>query len=275
MERIINRRMDSASIGFGAQLTKGYDIANDNPKIMDHYFANTIPKDLVEYGMIPEFIGRFPIIVSTNGLNIQHLMNILTEPKNSIMKQYQRLFDMEDVKFHITQQALEEIANTAFVRGTGARGLRSIVDKVLMETQFVLPSLHPPIHTVYVDEYAVRGATSERTTTTTSSSFQQQEQQQQHQEEEEKAKDGNERQRRLLQQKPILLRDPELTVEQLQRLGGREYCINNYDKLTSTGAIVMVDLHHIMEESNNDTSIIGQSMDDGLVEETSTTEEAA
>jgi len=152
LERIINRRMDAASIGFGAQMKKQVD----DQKVQGKYFENAIPKDLVEYGMIPEFVGRFPVIVSTKGLDIADLVNILTVPKNSIMKQYKRLFAMDDVNFHVTKDGLEEIAKTAFSRGTGARGLRSITDNVLMETQFVVPS-SPDVHTVYVDAAAVRG----------------------------------------------------------------------------------------------------------------------
>ena len=152
LERIINRRVDAASIGFGAQMKK----AVDDPKVQGRYFDNAIPKDLVEYGMIPEFVGRFPVIVSTKGLDIDNLVDILTVPKNSIMKQYRRLFAMDDVDFHVTQDGLEEIAKTAFQRGTGARGLRSITDGVLMETQYVVPS-HPDVHTVYLDAPAIRG----------------------------------------------------------------------------------------------------------------------
>jgi len=128
----------------------------DDPKVQGRYFENAIPKDLVDYGMIPEFVGRFPVIVSTKGLDIDDLIDILTVPKNSIMKQYRRLFAMDDVNFHVSKEGLAEIAKTAFSRGTGARGLRSITDNVLMETQFVVPSL-PDVHTVYVDAEAVRG----------------------------------------------------------------------------------------------------------------------
>lgn len=164
--------MDAASIGFGAQMKK----AVDDPQVQGRYFENAIPKDLVEYGMIPEFVGRFPVIVSTKGLDIANLVDILTVPKNSIMKQYKRLFAMDDVNFHVTEDGLKEIARTAFSRGTGARGLRSITDSVLMETQYVVPSL-PDVHTVYVDAAAVR-------------------------------KERN----------PILLKDPEMTVEKYEAL---------------------------------------------------------
>lgn len=152
LERIINKRMDAASIGFGATMKKRMD----DSKVQGRYFDNAIPRDLVDYGMIPEFVGRFPVIVSTKGLDIDDLVDILTVPKNSIVKQYRRLFAMDDVNFHVTKDGLEEIAKTAFSRGTGARGLRSISDNVLMETQFVVPS-SPDVHTVYVDSAAVRG----------------------------------------------------------------------------------------------------------------------
>jgi ATP-dependent Clp protease ATP-binding subunit ClpX len=151
LERIINTRMDAASIGFGAQMKKEME----DHKVLGKYFDNAIPKDLVEYGMIPEFVGRFPVIVSTKGLDITDLVNILTVPKNSIIKQYKRLFAMDDVNFHVTAEGLQEIAKTAFARGSGARGLRSITDAVLMETQYVVPSMED-VHTVFLDDAAVR-----------------------------------------------------------------------------------------------------------------------
>lgn len=152
LERIINRRVDAASIGFGAQMKRNVE----DSRVQGHYFDKAIPKDLVEYGMIPEFVGRFPVIVSTKGLDTDDLVDILTVPRNSIMKQYRRLFAMDDVNFHVTESGLEEIAKMAFARGTGARGLRSITDAILMETQYIVPSL-PDVHTVYVDDKAVQG----------------------------------------------------------------------------------------------------------------------
>lgn len=128
----------------------------DDPKVLGGCFDNVIPKDLVEFGMIPEFVGRFPVIVATKGLDIDNLVDILTVPRNSIIKQYKRLFAIDEVKFHVTECGLKEIAKTAFARGTGARGLRSITDSVLMETQYVVPSLSD-VHTIYVDASAVRG----------------------------------------------------------------------------------------------------------------------
>ena len=152
LEKLINRRMDASSIGFGAQMKKDAD----DHKVQGKYFDSAIPKDLVQYGMIPKFIGRFPVIVSTKGLDEQNLIDILTTPRNSLLKQYKYLFAMNDVDFHISQCGMLEIAKTAFLRGTGARGLRSITENALMETMFVVPS-NPKIHSVYLDAAAVRG----------------------------------------------------------------------------------------------------------------------
>jgi ATP-dependent Clp protease ATP-binding subunit ClpX len=152
LEKIINRRMDSASIGFGAQMKKD----TDDHKVQGKYFDSAIPKDLIQYGMIPEFIGRFPVIVSTKGLDEDNLIDILTTPKNSLYKQYKYLFAMNDVDFHISDCGLREIARTAFGRGSGARGLRAITENVLMETMFVVPSI-PDVHTVYMDAAAISG----------------------------------------------------------------------------------------------------------------------
>jgi ATP-dependent Clp protease ATP-binding subunit ClpX len=149
--------MDAASIGFNANMKKMN--MDTNIKVQGKYFDHAIPKDLVEYGMIPEFVGRFPVITTTRGLDLNNLVDILTKPKNSIIKQYTKLFHMDDVQFHITDDALLEIAKTAYTRGTGARGLRSITDAVLMDTQYIVPSYHHDnknIHTVYVDGAAVR-----------------------------------------------------------------------------------------------------------------------
>ena len=152
LERIVNHRTNAASIGFGAEMKREIE----DPEIQGQCFDDVIPKDLVEFGMIPEFVGRFPVIVATKGLDLDNLVDILTVPRNSIIKQYRRLFAIDDVKFHITDCGLKEIAKTAFKRGTGARGLRSITDQVLMETQYVVPSLSD-VHTIYLDAAAVRG----------------------------------------------------------------------------------------------------------------------
>ena len=152
LEQIINKRMDAASIGFGATMKKNIE----DFKVQGKYFDSAIPKDLTNFGMIPEYVGRFPVIVSTKGLDEKSLVDILTVPKNSLMKQYNFQFAMNGVRFHATECALKEIAKMAFKRGSGARGLRSITENILMETMFVVPSLDK-VHTVYLDAAAVRG----------------------------------------------------------------------------------------------------------------------
>ena len=144
--------MDAASIGFGAKMKKDVE----DFKVQGKYFDNAIPKDLVQYGMIPEFVGRFPVIVSTKGLDEKSLVDILTVPKNSLIKQYTFQFAMNNIRFHATECALKEVAKMAFSRGSGARGLRSITENILMETMFVVPSIKD-VHTVYLDAAAVRG----------------------------------------------------------------------------------------------------------------------
>jgi ATP-dependent Clp protease ATP-binding subunit ClpX len=152
LEQIINKRMDAASIGFGAKMKKNTEDFN----VQGKYFDNAIPKDLVHFGMIPEYVGRFPVIVSTKGLDERSLVDILTVPKNSLIKQYTFQFAMNGIRFHATECALKEVAKMAFMRGSGARGLRSITENILMETMFVVPSLES-VHTVYLDSAAVRG----------------------------------------------------------------------------------------------------------------------
>jgi len=144
--------MDAASIGFGAKMKKNVE----DFKVQGKYFDNAIPKDLVHFGMIPEFVGRFPVIVSTKGLDEKSLVDILTVPKNSLIKQYTFQFAMNGIHFHATDCALSEVAKMAFIRGSGARGLRSITENILMETMFVVPSIES-VHTVYLDAAAVRG----------------------------------------------------------------------------------------------------------------------
>jgi ATP-dependent Clp protease ATP-binding subunit ClpX len=121
-----------------------------------HSFDDVIPQDLVEYGMIPEFLGRFPIITATHEIDVCTLVDILTKPKNSVLKQCREVFSKNGVEFHVTDDALTEIAQKAILRRTGARGLRSILDSLSMEAQFIIPSV-PCVHTVYCNAAVVRG----------------------------------------------------------------------------------------------------------------------
>ena len=114
------------------------------------------PEDLIKYGLIPEFIGRMPIIATLDDLDEKSLVKILKEPKNSLIKQYQRLFEFEDVKLEFNEDAIKEIAKKAISKKTGARGLRSILENILLKTMFELPDMENVIK-VTVDSSAVKG----------------------------------------------------------------------------------------------------------------------
>ncbi|KAJ0398384.1 hypothetical protein P43SY_002136 [Pythium insidiosum] len=153
LEQLIARRTQRASIGFGATMrnTKLQDSAQ-----IGSLLQRTDPEDLVAFGMIPEFIGRFPLLVSTTGLTQRELVQVLTEPKNSLLRQYQALFALSGVEFHATDGALDAVAELALKRNTGARGLRSIFERALIDTMFELPD-RKDVGAVVVDEAAVLG----------------------------------------------------------------------------------------------------------------------
>ncbi len=134
LERIIENRLGNGSIGFNAE------VGDKKHAPVDELLRQVEPQDLVKYGLIPEFIGRVPVTVTLNSLDEHDLIRILTEPKNALTKQYQKLFEIDDVKLEFTQDALEEIAHEAVERGTGARGLRSILENVMMDVMYELPS---------------------------------------------------------------------------------------------------------------------------------------
>ena len=134
LEKIISRRGRGSSIGFGAKVT-----GPDERRTGD-ILKGVEPEDLLKFGLIPEFIGRLPVIATLEDLDEAALMQILTMPKNALVKQYQRLFEMEDVRLTITQEALKAIARKAIERKTGARGLRSIMEAILLDTMFELPT---------------------------------------------------------------------------------------------------------------------------------------
>lgn len=134
LEKIVESRLGSGSIGFGAEI-----IGKDERSIGE-LFAQVLPEDLVKYGLIPEFIGRLPVMVSLEQLDEDALVRILTEPKNAITKQYMRLFDIDGVKLTFTEDAVKAVAQKAQERKTGARGLRAILETVMMDTMYELPS---------------------------------------------------------------------------------------------------------------------------------------
>jgi ATP-dependent Clp protease ATP-binding subunit ClpX len=135
LEDIVRRRVGQQGMGFGAQLSIKSDQDRDELRAM----ART--EDLVKFGMIPEFMGRLPIIVSCDGLNVDALTRVLHEPKNAIAKQYQRLFDMENVKLRFTDDALRAVAEEAYRRKSGARGLRAIMEEIMLDVMYEVPSM--------------------------------------------------------------------------------------------------------------------------------------
>ncbi|MSX20563.1 MAG: ATP-dependent Clp protease ATP-binding subunit ClpX, partial [Actinobacteria bacterium] len=134
LEKIIESRSGSAGVGFNATLQSEAD------KNRRDIFSDVMPEDLLKFGMIPEFIGRLPVITSVENLDKPALMQILTEPKNALVRQYQRLFDIDDVELEIASDALDAIAELALKRGTGARGLRAILESVLLGVMYDVPS---------------------------------------------------------------------------------------------------------------------------------------
>lgn len=136
LEKVIRQRTEQGGIGFGAQVHSKDDDAKIN-----ELFAQVEPEDLIKFGLIPELIGRLPVITTLAELDEAALVSILTEPKNALVKQYQALFDMENVALTFESEALYAIAKLAMTRKTGARGLRSIVERALLETMYALPDL--------------------------------------------------------------------------------------------------------------------------------------
>ncbi len=135
LEKIIGQRGRDRSMGFGAEV-RGPDERQTGELLVD-----VEPDDLLKFGLIPEFVGRLPVVATLTDLDEKALVKILVEPKNALVKQYQKLFEMEDVRLTLTEDALRAIAKKAILRKTGARGLRSIMETILLETMFELPSL--------------------------------------------------------------------------------------------------------------------------------------
>ncbi len=134
LEKIIESRVGKKGIGFNAIIHSKTEV--DGPDI----FADVMPEDLLKFGMIPEFVGRLPVITSVHNLDRDALIQILTEPRNALVKQYRRLFELDNVELEFTDDALEAIADQAILRGTGARGLRAIMEEVLLSVMYEVPS---------------------------------------------------------------------------------------------------------------------------------------
>ena len=148
LDKIISQRGKGSAMGFGA------DVRNVDERNVGEVFKDLEPEDLLKFGLIPEFVGRLPVIATLEDLDEEALVTILTVPKNALVKQYQRLFELEDVKLSFTDDALKAIAKRAIARKTGARGLRSILEDILLDTMFDLPSLEG-VQEVVVNEEAV------------------------------------------------------------------------------------------------------------------------
>jgi ATP-dependent Clp protease ATP-binding subunit ClpX len=150
LEKIIASRGRGTSIGFGA------DVRGPEDRKTGELLREVEPEDLLKYGLIPEFIGRLPVVATLEDLDEESLIEILTTPKNALVKQYQRLFEMENVRLQITTDALRAIARKALNRKTGARGLRTIMETILLDTMFELPGLDG-VEEVVINREVVEG----------------------------------------------------------------------------------------------------------------------
>ena len=151
LDKLIDSRGKGSSIGFGAK------VKNFKEQPLSEIMKLLEPEDLIKYGLIPEFIGRMPIIATLDDLDEKSLVKILKEPKNSLIKQYQRLFEFEEVELEFKDEAISEIAKKAISKKTGARGLRSILENILLKTMFELPDMENVIK-VTVDSATVKGS---------------------------------------------------------------------------------------------------------------------
>jgi len=151
LEKVIQDRSDKGGIGFSAEVK-----SKETDKNIGQTLVDLEPEDLVRYGLIPEFVGRLPVIATLEELDLDALINILVEPKNSLVRQYGMLFEMEGVELDIRRDALEAIAEKALERKTGARGLRSIIENVLLDTMYSIPSMDN-VGKVVIDSSVIRG----------------------------------------------------------------------------------------------------------------------
>ncbi|HVV11938.1 ATP-dependent Clp protease ATP-binding subunit ClpX [Amycolatopsis sp.] len=149
LEKIINERVGKRGLGFGADIRTRTEIEESD------VFSDTMPEDLIKFGLIPEFIGRLPIVANVTHLDKESLVRILTEPRNALIKQYKKLFEMDSVELEFTKTALEAIADQAVLRGTGARGLRAIMEEVLQPVMYDIPSRND-VAKVVITEQTVR-----------------------------------------------------------------------------------------------------------------------
>ncbi|MFJ8914755.1 ATP-dependent Clp protease ATP-binding subunit ClpX [Amycolatopsis sp. NPDC102389] len=149
LEKIINERVGKRGLGFGAEIRTKAEIDESD------IFSDTMPEDLIKFGLIPEFIGRLPVVATVTHLDKDSLVSILTTPRNALVKQYKKLFEMDNVELEFTKAALEAIADQAVLRGTGARGLRAIMEEVLQPVMYDIPS-RDDVAKVVITEQTVR-----------------------------------------------------------------------------------------------------------------------
>jgi ATP-dependent Clp protease ATP-binding subunit ClpX len=150
LEDIVRRRLGNRKLGFG----QGMSVNSDAP--LEQILAQIATEDILEFGMIPEFVGRLPVISTLAPLDLEGLVRVVKEPRNSLVKQYQTLFEMEGCTLEFTDDAIHAIADRAFERGTGARGLRAIVEEVMLDIMFELPD-QPKGTTYVIDRQIVQG----------------------------------------------------------------------------------------------------------------------
>ena len=151
LEKVIRDRSEKGGIGFGAEVK-----SKDEKRNVGELLSQLEPDDLVQYGLIPEFVGRLPVIATLEELDVEALVQILTEPKNSLTKQYSKIFEMEGVEVDFREDGLRAIAEKGMERKTGARGLRSILEGILLDSMYNIPSLDDVIKVV-IDESVIRG----------------------------------------------------------------------------------------------------------------------
>jgi ATP-dependent Clp protease ATP-binding subunit ClpX len=144
LDKIVKNRLGNKTLGFGAKIQSSKDI--EDIDIAKHL----TPEDFIKFGLIPEFVGRLPVIAHLHGLSKEALVRILTEPKNSLVKQYQKIFSFEDIELEFENEALEEIANIAFERKTGARGLRSVLEHLMLDLMYEVPSDNDNIYKIVI-----------------------------------------------------------------------------------------------------------------------------
>ncbi|MCS6962417.1 MAG: AAA family ATPase, partial [Deltaproteobacteria bacterium] len=137
LEDIVRRRLGKSKIGFGQDKDSAISAASDSFDVL----SKVQVEDLIKFGLIPEFVGRLPVVAVLHDLDVEGLKRILVEPKNSLIKQFKKLLELENVNFRVTDDAIEEIAKEALARKTGARGLRSILESIMLDVMFEIPSV--------------------------------------------------------------------------------------------------------------------------------------